>query len=102
MRVSARAAARAVAIRDDNGIPRDAALRVARGGEDDASPSLHIGFVAAPELGDQVAESNGLRYCVEDALSPMLDHVTLDVEPGGDDALFVLRESDPDSNGQQL
>ncbi|MGE0732201.1 MAG: hypothetical protein AB7O92_29120 [Acidimicrobiia bacterium] len=98
MRLSLRAVERVLAIRSANGLSGDSALRIARSEPD--SDDLTIGFVEEPPFGDEVAEAYGLRYCIESAITPVLDDVTLDLAEDADGTVFVLRSSDPTSNGQ--
>lgn len=98
MHLSLRAAERVLAIRSANGLPVDTALRIARREPD--SDDLTIGFVEEPPSSDQVHEAYGLRYCVESAITPALEDVTLDLGTEGSDTVFVLRTSDPTTNGE--
>jgi Fe-S cluster assembly iron-binding protein IscA len=67
--------------RDRQGIPEDAALRVAAtAAQDGDQPGITLGFVDQPFQGDQVANVHGMPICVAPEVADALDDAAIDVE----------------------
>lgn len=73
------AASMLIDTRDSQGMPDDAALRVAAVDDDDGQPGLVLGFVDQPFEGDQVGVVHGLWLCVDPVLTDVLDDASIDV-----------------------
>lgn len=73
------------------GIPDDASLRVAAApATDGEQPGITLGFVDAPQDGDQISEAHGLTVCVAPDVAGALDDAKIDVQHEGDDAQLVI------------
>lgn len=63
------------------GIPNDAALRVAATSTtNDDEPGITLGFVDQPQDGDQVGTVHGMPVCVAPEVADVLDDARIDVE----------------------
>ena len=73
------------------GIPEDAALRVAAAPTTDGEePGITLGFVDAPMDGDQIGEAHGMSVCVAPEVAEALDGARIDVHQQDDEARLVL------------
>ncbi len=76
-------------------IPNDASLRVAHAPAIDGERSgITLGFVDAPQAGDQVGEAHGLAICVAPEVADDLDGAQIDIKQQGDDAQLVVVPAD--------
>ncbi len=70
-------------VRDQQGIPEEALLRVAPA--TDGEPGISLGFVDAPMEGDHTDDVHGLAYCVAPEVADALASAKIDVQEPAED-----------------
>lgn len=79
-------------VREQQGLPADAPLRITANPSDGRIEQLHLGFVNAPGESDQVSEVEGVPYCVAPDLAEATESVVLDVDQSADGPRFFLAD----------
>lgn len=87
------AAARYVSqVRDEQGIPPEAPLRIAADSASGQLEHLQLGFVSEPAEGDQVNHVEDVAYCVAPDLVEATESAVLDIEHREDGVTFIVAD----------
>lgn len=97
LQLSQEAATQLEQVRQQQGLPDTAGIRLSGVPMDDGNVGIHVAFAEAPAEGDQVAEQEGTKVFVAPELADPLADAELHVENSNEGMQLTLRKQEDDT-----
>lgn len=91
MEVTEAAAAVIQALREREGAPDEAGIRIQAVPGDAGQPTIGMSFESAPDPNDEITEQSGVKVFVEEALTDQLSEAVIDARSTDEGAQLVVR-----------